>query len=319
MGRRKPFRALPKMGNKIFRSHKICLKKRLTMISIIICSKNPLLLDKVSQSIAATIGIEHEIITINNPNAEIGICEAYNKGALQAKYPYLCFSHEDIIFHTQNWGQKVVNHLLNPTVGLIGVVGCIVKPRAPSGVWLNSHYVNRVHMVQGSLSGETYIKYDNPLAEVKAEVKVVDGLFMSCRKQVWEENMFDELNFTDFHAYDIDFSLQIAQKYKLYIVYDIEMEHLSNGGCSHSWVTSILKLDKKWMYQLPLYTHNFNLNQLKKLEYKTLDYFLCAIISNKMVNLEAVSYFLQMVKISPFKLNNLRIIKFYFKSLFYGN
>ncbi len=285
------------------------------MLSIIICSKNEILLNAVKNSIASTISVPYEIIAINNPNGKFGICEAYNKGAAQAKYDYLCFSHEDIIFHTKNWGQKVVAHLLNPEVGLIGVVGCIIKPKAPSGVWLNSHYVNRIHMIQGNTNGENYIKYDNPLVENISEVKVIDGLWMCCRKEVWKQYKFDEISFKEFHAYDIDFSLQIGLKYKLYIVYDIELEHLSNGGYSISWIKNMIQVNQKWKNLLPVYTSSFSKEKLKIVEYNSYNYFIRAIIYKRFFNLKTIYYFLKVFSLSPFNVNNLNLVKYFINSL----
>ena len=57
------------------------------MLSIIISSYQDKFYSALEQNIAETIGIPHEIIKIDNPNL-MGICEAYNKGALLSKYDY---------------------------------------------------------------------------------------------------------------------------------------------------------------------------------------------------------------------------------------
>lgn len=59
------------------------------MVSIIICSVSPLLLEDLKQNIAQTIGVEYEIIAIDNREKRWPIAKAYNYGAQQAKYPYL--------------------------------------------------------------------------------------------------------------------------------------------------------------------------------------------------------------------------------------
>lgn len=75
------------------------------MISIIICSKYSKINCELEQNIENTIGnMPFEIITINNSQNSYSIYQAYNKGIKEAKYPYLCFMHEDILFHTVNWG-----------------------------------------------------------------------------------------------------------------------------------------------------------------------------------------------------------------------
>ncbi|MFI2757155.1 glycosyltransferase family 2 protein, partial [Streptococcus suis] len=81
------------------------------VLSLIICTRDPTALKTVSQSAAATIGVPHEIVAVDNSEGQYGICEAYNIGAAQAQYDVLCFMHEDIRFHTSGWGRIVVDIL----------------------------------------------------------------------------------------------------------------------------------------------------------------------------------------------------------------
>jgi len=226
------------------------------MISIIICSKSPELLKKVSNSIENTIGIEYEIVVISNPDGQFGICEAYNRGAEIAKYSSLCFCHEDVIFHTSNWGQLVVNHLQDEATGIIGVVGCMIKPNAPSAPWIGGFPVNSVYMLQGVLNGEPYLKHVNPDNDLKSEVVVIDGLWMCCRKEVWEKNRFDQTTLKGFHGYDVDFSLQISQNYRNFVIFDILLEHLSNGGNTKTWLDATYKVHEKWNATFKILKHN---------------------------------------------------------------
>lgn len=73
------------------------------MISIIISSYNKDYYSQFIENVEKTIGVPYEIIQILNIGA-MGVCEAYNKGARQAKFEYLVFCHEDITFETKNWG-----------------------------------------------------------------------------------------------------------------------------------------------------------------------------------------------------------------------
>ena len=77
------------------------------MISIIISSANSKQLEEVSQNVAQTIGVPYEIISFNNADGSMGICEVYNKGTAKAKYDLLCFMHEDLLFKTMDWGKVV--------------------------------------------------------------------------------------------------------------------------------------------------------------------------------------------------------------------
>ena len=55
------------------------------MVSIIICSVSPHLLKELQQNIAQTIGIEYEIIAIDNREQHWPIAKVYNYAAQQAK------------------------------------------------------------------------------------------------------------------------------------------------------------------------------------------------------------------------------------------
>ncbi len=74
------------------------------MLSIIICSISPERLQEISQNIHATIGVEHEIIAIDNREKCWSIARAYNEGARQARYPYLFFVPQSCEWNfTSSW------------------------------------------------------------------------------------------------------------------------------------------------------------------------------------------------------------------------
>lgn len=105
------------------------------MLSIIICSISPERLQEISQNIHATIGVEHEIIAIDNREKCWSIARAYNEGARQARYPYLFFVHEDVKFHSQDWGTVVAEKLAEPSCGVIGFAGTKIMFDCYSG-WM---------------------------------------------------------------------------------------------------------------------------------------------------------------------------------------
>ena len=93
------------------------------MVSIIICSVSPHLLKDLQQNIAQTIGVEYEIIAIDNREKHWPIAKVYNYGAQQAKYPYLFFVHEDIRLLSDKWGELIISKLAEPDCGVVGFVG----------------------------------------------------------------------------------------------------------------------------------------------------------------------------------------------------
>ena len=105
------------------------------MLSIIISSYQPTFFNALKENIGETCGIPFEVIKIEN-NGQMGICEAYNRGAEKAQYDNLLFLHEDVLFHTKNWGNTLINLLKKGNTGTVGLAGSNYVPYAPS-TWNN--------------------------------------------------------------------------------------------------------------------------------------------------------------------------------------
>ena len=58
------------------------------MISFIVCSGKEDLTE-LKENIKNTVGIEHEIIVIENSGAKYTIAQAYNLGIKKSKYPFI--------------------------------------------------------------------------------------------------------------------------------------------------------------------------------------------------------------------------------------
>src|SRR5262245_51650499 len=108
------------------------------MISIVVCSNNLKLYQQFIKSVEQTIGVPHEIIRIDNEDHQYSICAAYNKGASLAKYEIICFSHEDLIFETNNWGEILITTFKDPGIGLAGLLGTCYFSLFPNN-WLNEN------------------------------------------------------------------------------------------------------------------------------------------------------------------------------------
>lgn len=242
------------------------------MFSIIVCSISPERLSKLSKNIHDTIGVEYEFIGIDNRKLKWPIAKVYNKGAQQAHYPYLFFVHEDVSFHSTNWGEVILTKLQESNCGVIGFAGSKVKLKAYSG-WGSKKEWTHMFMYQGG-GKRTYLSVSNVyLDQPFEEVVTIDGLGMFVSKVVWAQYPFDEEALTGFHCYDIDFSLQLAatKKFKNYICCTpkVLIEHYSMGNYNNAWITDTIRLHKtKWATILPLKTDDI---ELKKVDEKKAD------------------------------------------------
>ncbi len=246
------------------------------MISIIICSVNSELLRHLRLNIGDTIGIEHEIIAIDNNIKKEGICTVYNKGGAMAKYPILCFMHEDVLFETKNWGPLIVRHLKQPKTGLLGIAGGDSKGLVPSS-WSSSFKSNEINIIQHSGKGseaEHIVKTYNNLPGTKNKVVTLDGVLLCTKKEIFEQLKFDEVNLKGFHGYDLDYSLQVFCYFDVAVIFDVVVHHFSAGKPDNNWVDSAVKISRKWKKQLPVSVYPLTASEFNFYHWKSLQIFL---------------------------------------------
>jgi GT2 family glycosyltransferase len=224
------------------------------MISIIICSRKSDISEELKTNIQSTIGIEYELIVIDNSKNKYSIFHAYNLGVSRAKYPYLCFMHDDILFHTIDWGERTIQHFKNSEVGIIGVAGGHYIPDSPSA-WFSSN-VNSINILQSSferdLKKTKQVTELNYLDGIKVEVVAVDGVWFCIPKLFFNTISFDENTFKGFHCYDLDICFQVRNAgYKVLVVSDILLEHFSGGSCNNEWFENSIIFHNKWKKKLP--------------------------------------------------------------------
>lgn len=229
------------------------------MISVIVCSKNKLLYDKFARNVSATIGMQYEIIRIDNSTNEFGICHAYNMGAAASQYDLICFVHEDVLFKTKNWGICVYEHLQKEGIGAIGIAGAAYKAVVPSS-WSVAKGYRAMHLVQYYKDKRRCkLIYELPANTANYPVNVLDGVFIGTKREVWQAYHFDEMHFTGFHGYDIDFSFGISLFTSLEVVFDIAIEHYSEGKPNKSWLEAVMYFSDKWRSYLPASTPKINI------------------------------------------------------------
>ncbi len=237
------------------------------MISIIVCSAKESVFKKLEKNIAQTLqNIVFEIIVINNSDAKMGICSAYNKGAKQAKYPYLCFVHEDVEFISTGWGEKIIDFFKNNSnVGIAGLAGSKYKSKYVTG-WGNGNVLlERTHLFHRFSDGRVMDFTNNPENETAAKVTVLDGVFLFMPLAVWQQFPFNEA-IDGFHFYDIDISLRITGGgYDAVVLYFVDLIHFSGGGFNTSWLRSGFTFHRRKDIQVLIQ------NQELQKPYETLD------------------------------------------------
>ena len=227
------------------------------MISIIICSRKSVIPEELEFNISSTIGVSYECIIIDNSQNNHTIFSAYNEGVRRAKYHYLCFMHEDILFHTVNWGKRVVEHFENKKVGLIGVIGSHYMPNCPASWW--STECRSGQIIQGQIENNNYStnlfewNRNNTDKSESIEVVTVDGLWFCMPKEIFDNISFDEITYSGFHCYDTDICFQTQNiGYLVKVVFDILIEHKSYGNQDQRFFDERIKCFEKWSELLPV-------------------------------------------------------------------
>jgi hypothetical protein len=243
------------------------------------------MLADVSEKIAETIAVPYEIISFKNKDGKCGICELYNRGLKKARYPMLCFMHEDIIIHSTGWGKTVINTFNQyPDLGLLGVAGSYYKTLSPSG-WLGYGFDTECsNLIQNYkfTDKKPDLNYKNPNNTSLSEVACVDGLWFCVPKTIASACKFDDQTFKGFHCYDLDFSLIVGLKYKVAVTYDILLTHLSEGRFDKAWLSETMKLHNKWSTILPVNRGRLEKKQSLQMEKVTFKYFIDQLVTFKL-------------------------------------
>lgn len=239
------------------------------MLSIVICSKNKELCDQLVVNINQTIGIPFELEIITGAES---ITQAYESSLINSIGEYCLFLHEDVLFHTKNWGKSLLDHFdSDSSLGLIGVAGSKNHTLVPSAWWDCSENDKVIRILQHKPGGQKENQNQGFEAKKVVEVAVIDGVFMALRKEV---NAHFDQTLSGFHGYDLDLSLAVQEKgYKVAVIQDVVLEHFSLGNLHLGWLTALLHVHRKYKHILPIakgYTESSlireirNLNQLFK-------------------------------------------------------
>ena len=218
------------------------------MLSIVICSKNKELCDQLVANINQTIGIPFELEIISGAES---ITQAYETGLKKSSGELCLFLHEDVLFHTQDWGKTLLGHFnSDSTIGLIGVAGAKIHTFIPSAWWDCSENEKVIRILQHKPGGQTEDQNQGFEAGKLVEVAVIDGVFMALRKEVGAH--FDQ-TLKGFHGYDLDISLAVQENgYKVVVIQDVVLEHFSLGNLQLGWLTALLQVHRKYKHILPL-------------------------------------------------------------------
>lgn len=229
-------------------------------ISIIICSREKQISKNLTENIKNTVGCDFELIVIDNSENQYSIFEAYNLGIEKSIGEYICFIHDDILLHTQDWGTSIAHIFENdPKIGLVGVAGSKVKTKMPSAWWDCPEDQKVINIIQHFPNKEEE-KWELGFEDTSnKEVVVIDGVFMAARKN--DRVHFNE-NLKGFHNYDLNISFEYKKNgYKIIVTNEILVEHFSLGKQEQTWLQSVYEIHKLYKSTLPLEIQKSKINK----------------------------------------------------------
>lgn len=236
------------------------MTKNIDFVSIIICSRTATIDTNLSKNIEETIGCNYELIVIDNSKNKYSIFEAYNLGIEKSNSDYLCFIHDDVLFHTNGWG-SIINNLFNENkkLGLVGVAGAKVKTKMPSA-WWDCHENQKVmHIIQHFPNKEKEKCFFGFEDASNIEVVAIDGVFMAMRK---DNCIYFNTKMIGFHNYDLNISFEYKKYgYKIIVTKEILVEHFSLGTLNEAWVNSTFKIHSLYKTLLPLNNQKDKINK----------------------------------------------------------
>lgn len=236
------------------------------MISIVICSRTGAISEVLKKNIEETIGdINFEIIVVKGSDG-CSIFSAYNEAIRRCKYPYLCFMHDDLHFDSQEWGNVAMKYLELNGIGSLGVAGSSYKSEVPSSWWAPEGYqkYERNFVVHPQATESIKNQSGQYTDERLVEMVVLDGVWICCKRDIALKYQFDENNYSGYHFYDLDFSLNLfLHGFKNYVTNEVHLTHNSMGNFNADWIHSARIFHLKWRKDLPI-----SLSKISNLESK---------------------------------------------------
>lgn len=198
------------------------------MLSLILCNRNPLKWLSVTAMYRSLLaGIDHEIIGIHDAT---GICEGYNRGIERAKGDLIAFSHDDVEFLHDSFAQNLTTHL--QTRDVIGLAGAV---RVVGGGWGDARHPYLLGQIAQSRDNTVPVTFFG-VHPTPWPAKILDGVFIACRRSVLDRVRFDAVTFPAWHGYDADFSYSAhLAGFKVAVASDLFAIHYSWGAEDATW------------------------------------------------------------------------------------
>jgi predicted O-linked N-acetylglucosamine transferase (SPINDLY family) len=201
-------------------------------ISVLICSIDRTKFDAVVASYRLRFsGFPLEIVGVHDARS---LAEGYNRAAARCNGDILVFSHDDIALETPDFAVRLAAHLERHDG--VGVAGAS-RVTGPHWDGAGQRFVHGhvLHAPPRNTPGVllSAAGFQHPVC---SGIRVLDGVFIAVRRQVWEAHRFDSDTYDGFHLYDLDFTWRATGAgANLAVPLDIVIRHQSSGHYDAAW------------------------------------------------------------------------------------
>lgn len=217
------------------------------MITVVYCTRK--IVPEFIEMIHLNVGLEDvQVIPFEN-NGERSLSQVYNEGMRLARYPIICFIHDDITFDTPNWGRKLLRNFRDyPDFGIIGVAG---TTHLMDGKWWTDRKAMK-GIVNHSDGYKRWVsRFSVDQEERIHDVIILDGVFMAIDKRkikhLWDES------FQGFHFYDLAFTFtNFLDGVRVGVMTNIRITHRSVGKTNAAWEANKIKFERMFEDSLPV-------------------------------------------------------------------
>ena len=210
-------------------------------VSLIICSVTPAKLQRTVARYRTLLGSAlAEVIHIADATS---LCEGYNRAGSRAVGDIMLFSHDDIVVVSPDFSAKLFATL--DAHDFFGVAG---STRLSGPSWNDSGWAyNRGQIAYPHGDGSMTVSVYGPGGRVTENMQVADGLFLACRREVFDRVHFDEENFDGWNLYDLDFSYSVWKAgFRTCVRSDLLVAHESSGNYGPQWRRYADRFIGKW-------------------------------------------------------------------------
>ena len=172
-------------------------------------------------------------------NGQPRLAESYNRMVAQSPADIVVFAHDDAVFLTPGWDEKIRDLLSSPDINVVGVVGA-KNYKGGTAFW--GGYPDCVGKYVTQKEGLSRVKMFSGHTGI-VPVNVVDSFFFAVRRQDAYRCPFDNV-LDGLFFYDLDLMLRLGKV----IVADILMGHYKPANLYGSYPEDMRPMSDYWGY-----------------------------------------------------------------------